>query len=153
MILKNCDIYEIFEDGKIQNKKTKRILKGHISACGYRTVKINKKSCLLHRLLAIQFIPNPNNYTIVDHIDRNKLNNNLQNLRWVSRSINNQNRNAYKKSIYQERYITRDKAKNHIYYEIKMPFQNFRKKYNVKKFTLDEVKIIRDEVLKKYDKL
>ena len=46
-----------------------------------------------HRLIAQQFIPNPNNLPDVDHIDRDKTNNSLSNLRWVSRSDNLRNRN------------------------------------------------------------
>lgn len=46
--------------------------------------KEKPKLCLLHRLLGIQFIPNPENKPTIDHIDRNKLNNDLSNLRWAT---------------------------------------------------------------------
>jgi hypothetical protein len=49
-----------------------------------------KKS--IHQLVAETFIPNPNNYTEIDHIDRNKRNNSKDNLRWVTRSENMNNR-------------------------------------------------------------
>ena len=43
---------------------------------------------LVHRLVADAFIPNPNNYPFIDHIDGNPANNNAENLRWCTRSMN-----------------------------------------------------------------
>jgi hypothetical protein len=48
--------------------------------------------CYHHRIIAQQFIPNPNNLPEIDHIDRNRQNNHLENLRWVSRRENCKNR-------------------------------------------------------------
>lgn len=42
----------------------------------------------VHRLYAILFIPNPNNYKYINHIDSNKLNNSLDNLEWCTNSMN-----------------------------------------------------------------
>lgn len=46
----------------------------------------------VHSLVATAFVPNPNNLTKVDHIDRNKNNNHYSNLRWCTTQENNRNR-------------------------------------------------------------
>ena len=63
--------------------------------CGeYLAVAIDSKRNLVHRLIALAFIPNPNNYPEVDHINQNKLDNRVENLRWVTKSMNAINRKA-----------------------------------------------------------
>ena len=64
---------------------------------GYVQIRLNGRTYRLHRILAKHFIPNPNNLPEVDHVDRNPLNNSIENLRWISRSENARNRtvNAY----------------------------------------------------------
>lgn len=67
-----------------------------LSDTGYKIVRlcINKRQInrKVHRLLAITYINNENNYPIVDHINRNILDNRLENLRWVSHKTNCNNR-------------------------------------------------------------
>lgn len=86
------------------------ILKQTIMNNGYLSVGISlncKRKCfLVHRLLAIHFIPNPNNYSYINHIDGNKLNNNLDNLEWCTQQYNvihsyNNNLNKRKKKVNQ----------------------------------------------------
>jgi len=81
-------IRRVYKNGNIHQ------LNPWINNCGYRMVILdNRQKCLVHRLLAFTFIYNddPYNKTIVDHIDRNRLNNDLSNLRWVSFIENNNN--------------------------------------------------------------
>ena len=86
-------LYDITESGIITNLKTGNVLHGNINSYGYVVVRLTKnkrsKDYKLHRLLAKTFIPNPNNFSVVNHIDGNKLNNSLSNLEWYSRGMNN----------------------------------------------------------------
>tara|TARA_X000000368_G_scaffold301537_1_gene240252 strand:+ start:4143 stop:5426 length:1284 start_codon:yes stop_codon:yes gene_type:complete len=109
--------YEISNMGRIKypirkgNKPyIKRITYGGNTGDGYRSFRLkhnNKKFyTVIHRLVAKEFLPNPNNYKIVNHIDGIKKNNNVNNLEWCSRSYNTQhgydnNLISGKREIYQ----------------------------------------------------
>jgi len=54
----------------------------------YVTINLQRKRFYIHRLVALAFIPNPNNLPQVNHIDGNKANNAVYNLEWVTRSEN-----------------------------------------------------------------
>lgn len=72
--------------GKLRRKSrfiTKTLLK-----IGYYRVVLDRKQYFLHRLLAECFIPNPNGYNEIDHIDGNPQNNDLSNLRWCTHKEN-----------------------------------------------------------------
>jgi hypothetical protein len=84
-------LYKINKNGDVWNCKSNSFLKTHFDKDGYKIVSL-KGGKKLHRLLGINFIPNPNNYPLIDHIDRNKINNNLENLRWTTKKINCLNR-------------------------------------------------------------
>lgn len=80
--------YIIFDDGRVFSYKKERFLKPHRNMFGYPTVKIDGKNIPLHRLLAIHFIPNPDNLETVNHKDKDKWNWALNNLEWCSREDN-----------------------------------------------------------------
>ncbi len=98
--IENYENYTINVHGIVTNVNTGLVLKQRISSHGYYYVTLYKngkgKKFLVHNLLARTFLENPENKEFVDHIDRNKLNNNLINLRYVTMSENNTNRKVQK---------------------------------------------------------
>ena len=79
---------------EIRNKRTGKTLKESIKGDGYYQVHLNGMTYLKHRLIANQFIPNPENLPCVDHINHNRIDNHISNLRWVSSSDNNKNKSS-----------------------------------------------------------
>lgn len=115
--------YHIFRNGSVLSERRKgakaKFLKPFIHE-DYKSVFLQnngkRKRFPIHRLLAIHFIPNPNNYECIDHKDGNKLNNSISNLRWCSRSMNRSYNNhklqKNNKSGYRGICITKYKGKN-----------------------------------------
>ena len=94
--IKNYETYSITENSIITDLRNGKVLHQRDNGQGYKVVTLKNpngiKICLVHRLLAINFIENPNNLPEIDHIDRDKTNNNLNNLRWANDFIQSQNR-------------------------------------------------------------
>ncbi len=88
------EYYEVSSMGRVRNKKTMRVLKQQLGTPGYFHVQLKGYTQMIHVLVAKMFISNPKNKNKVDHIDRNKLNNNYNNLRWVSHSENMLNKDS-----------------------------------------------------------
>ena len=87
--------YFVSNFGNIKNSKTNRILKPNPHPKGYKLVDLYKngikKPFLIHRLVGLAFLENPDNKSMIDHIDENKSNNNVKNLRWATRNDNSAN--------------------------------------------------------------
>lgn len=88
---------------------------------GYEVIELNhngvSKRFPVHVLVAKAFLPNPNNYPEIDHIDTNRENNNISNLRWCTHSMN-MNNPITKEKI---RNIPRIKGKENPLFEGKSP--------------------------------
>ena len=96
--IKGFDNYEISNLGNVKNAKTGKIMKQELSKkAGYfqanlMNVSGKQKHKKIHILIAQAFIPNPQNKPCVDHIDKDRTNNNLKNLRWATYSENGMNK-------------------------------------------------------------
>jgi hypothetical protein len=124
--------YEISDEGEVRNKTTGNILKLKVDRDGYHQIGLRKKSdrkkfwFSVHRLVGVHFLDR-SELTQIDHIDHNKLNNNVSNLRWVSIQENNLNRElkAWTTNSIHELYIS--KYKNG--YMIRINRNNFKRKH------------------------
>lgn len=81
--------YEVSNLGRLRNKKTKVIAKGTIKKNGYVDVSVNNQNYRLHRLVLQTWCPNEDYEELtVDHINGNRSDNRLENLRWATREEN-----------------------------------------------------------------
>jgi hypothetical protein len=91
-IIKEYPNYDISNFGNIKNNKTSKIMKQTLKGGYYNIGLVNelgKKTFKVHRLVALSFIENPENKAEVNHKDKNKLNNNICNLEWMTHRENN----------------------------------------------------------------
>lgn len=128
-------LYQISNLGKVKSLERKvknkngyrivkeKILKNIINSKGYYIVILRKNNKndlrLVHRLIGENFIPNPNNYPCINHIDGNKQNNNIKNLEWCTYQHNIKeafrlglNKYTYKKN-FNTKYWLGKKGKYH----------------------------------------
>lgn len=89
--------YQISNKGRVKALNFRRTTKEKIISGrnnkGYQAVELwkfgKRKSYLVHRLVALSFVPNPDNLPQINHKDENKLNNNADNLEWCTQFYNN----------------------------------------------------------------
>jgi len=86
--------YQVSDRGRVRSRKSGdwRALKGSSNPGSYVICPLyldgKKKYILGHRLVAQAFIPNPDNYPVVMHLDDDKVNNHVENLRWGTQKDN-----------------------------------------------------------------
>jgi hypothetical protein len=141
--------YLIYEDGRVWSKIGKgRFLKPIIrnKKRGYTMVRLSNKNVgkilSLHRLVAIHYIPNPENKPFVDHINHIVDDNRVENLRWATISENTLNTDKVKPKtgftyIYEREYS----------WIIRIFKLGYVKRYSKSKYTIEEVVLIRDMIL------
>jgi len=80
--------YIIYSDGRIWSMIRNKFLKASLHHTGYTRVNIDKKCYTIHRLVAEAFIPNPNNFSDINHINEIKSDNRVENLEWCTHRHN-----------------------------------------------------------------
>lgn len=94
-------LYLIGSDGSVYSKKSNRFLKPVLQHTGYKHIELRNengpKQFSVHRLVAKAFIPNPNNYPVVNHIDQNRVNNAVTNLEWCTYEYNSNHADCQKR--------------------------------------------------------
>lgn len=130
----------ILKNGTVLNKKTGNFYKNQLGKTGYYVISLvnNKvrRTLYIHRILAIEFIPNPLFLPCVNHKDGNKLNNSIDNLEWCTYQENN--KHAYdiglKKGTQKFKKII-DIKTNQIFNSL----QNAAEFYNIKDYNLSRM--------------
>lgn len=121
-------LYQVSDLGNVRNRNTLKILKPRINNNGYGRVILRKdmqpKEFLVHRLVALNFIPQVVGKDFVNHIDENKLNNRVENLEWVTHK-ENMNHGTVRERIRSHKIISKKIIQYSLYGEIIDEFNSF----------------------------
>jgi len=149
--------YKITVDGKIYStKRTKvpKLLKTPRDRYGYFKITLLQNGIryykTVHRLVAETYLENPNNLPQVNHIDGNKLNNNVDNLEWCTNLYNMRHAHSnglidYNKISGINCYISNLTQENVIQIRVmvkqEIPYKIIAKKFNISKSTISRIKL------------
>lgn len=108
--------YEASPLGQIRNKQNGKIIEGSVNSNGYIQSGFTNdagdtKSVKFHRLIAITFISNPNEFPVIDHINNIRTDNRVENLRWADARMNAWNTVNNKTKTYKGVYWVEEKQK------------------------------------------
>lgn len=122
-------------------KLKSKIIKPKTTKDNYYEVTLTKnnekKFIRVHRLIAMTFIPNPNNYPVINHINYNRFDNRVENLEWCTVWYNNRYSKAKKVAQFDKNYnlIKVWNCMSDVYRELGIPVTNLSKCCHNKKLT------------------
>ena len=135
--------YSVNKNGEIRNLRTGKFLKGSILHT-YRYINFRwdgkQKNKAVHRLVAETFLPNENDCPMVDHIDGDRLNNKIENLRWVTPRQNSAN-------IHLDKTPNKPQFQEVVFTEKELLEEEWREYCGYKISNLGRVKNLKDNIL------
>ncbi len=152
--VKDYETYGVNKLGQVKDYRTGLLKDAFTNHDGYKLVNLQNpngwKAFMLHRLVALTFIDNPENYKEVDHIDRDKSNNHIDNLRWADDIIQNNNKKGSGKY---PKYITFDNSsptKKNPYscwvFQVRSSiYGSHKKRFKTSEYTVDDAIAYRDK--------
>ena len=148
-------LYKVNILGDVLNVKKGKCLKLWVGGDGYKMVKLYKngkgKNKLIHRLILLHFIPNPENLKCVDHKNRLKYDNRIENLKWSSHQDNMRNKKRVddrKGCIKTRKYTSKKTGKITIYYTLQYNNKGEYGKYKKSKSfkTFEDLEAFRNQI-------
>ena len=120
--------YLIYPDGRVWSNKSNKFMKQTLQPLGYYVVQLRtggKGYCKrIHRLLAENYIPNPENKPSVDHKNRNRKDNRLENLRWATMKEQRHNQGMYSTNTSGHTHIQYCKTYKKWKFNMVRPYKN-----------------------------
>lgn len=158
--IRDYETYAISQSGNVLDLRSKKLMKQYpnknagdyfqvslINECGYKSFRV-------HRLVAETFLPNPNNLPEVDHIDRNRHNNHIDNLRWCSRSENQINKiipQKYPKCIHLEDLKSKRNPNPSWRIQIRNSRCKYSRRFQYADYTLEQIIEIRNNIMREHN--
>jgi len=155
--VKNYETYGINKKGEIKDYRTGKIMNQYFNFHGYKRINLRNpngvKGFLVHRLVGLQFLEPKEGKDEIDHIDRDKKNNNIENLRWCNDLEQSENRGDFKNNKLKEKYICYEKSTKGRTYRFRIQITKnkkkiFNKSLKCSEYTLEDAIKIRDDFLK-----
>jgi hypothetical protein len=116
-IIEDYEKYSVSNLGNIRNNNTGKKIKGRENISGYLSVHLSDKNNKrmnksISRIVAIAFLENIDNLPEVDHINQIKIDNRVENLRWISRENNQRNKSKWQGTSSKYKGISFDNSRN-----------------------------------------